>query len=499
MKLSQSNIKLIFGLKVKQLRQNRNLSLSELAKKAGLSVSYLNEIESGKKYPKSDKIAALAKALEIDYDNLVSLKLGKSLAPLGDLMDSKILEKLPLDHYGIDINKLIVLLSNAPVQLNALVATLIELAKSTEMSDNKFSRTALRIYKELHDNYFEKIEKSVDKFIAQNKLTGLPIIHYNDLLKILTQKYNYEIDEKNLEKYELLSEIRGIAILGKSNRLIINPKLKPPQKTYLLAKEIAYNFLNIKDRAVIYSNRSLDSFDHLLNNYMSSYFANALIIRRDLIINTIKDFFKQEKWSGGNLLKLIDNFNSTPEMFFHRLTNLSSKYLKLNKLFFLRFATKINNDKYNLSKEFRLNIDHYPGGYQTGEHYCRRWIAINVLEKLKSKIKSNPNYSRYIVGIQISKFGYSNDKYLAISIGRRSTLTPDNLSSVTIGYLIDENLTGAISFINDSKIKTKIVNDTCERCSINNCQERMAAPVVLEKEAQSQKVGELINQLMQNK
>ncbi len=74
MKPTKTNIKLIFGLKLKQLRQDKNLSLSELAVKSGLSVSYLNEIESGKKYPKADKIAVLSEALNVNYDKLVSLK-----------------------------------------------------------------------------------------------------------------------------------------------------------------------------------------------------------------------------------------------------------------------------------------------------------------------------------------------------------------------------------------------------------------------------------------
>ncbi|MEJ2614106.1 MAG: helix-turn-helix transcriptional regulator, partial [Ignavibacteriaceae bacterium] len=58
-------IKLIFGLKLKQLRQEKHMSLSALASKSNLSVSYLNEIESGKKYPKADKIAILSDALGV--------------------------------------------------------------------------------------------------------------------------------------------------------------------------------------------------------------------------------------------------------------------------------------------------------------------------------------------------------------------------------------------------------------------------------------------------
>jgi DNA-binding XRE family transcriptional regulator len=45
-----------FGLKLKQARTNKDLSLFGLAKITELSKSYLNEIEKGKKYPKTDKI-----------------------------------------------------------------------------------------------------------------------------------------------------------------------------------------------------------------------------------------------------------------------------------------------------------------------------------------------------------------------------------------------------------------------------------------------------------
>ena len=75
MENKKSYIKLILGLKLKQLRLEKQLSLIELAEKSSLSVSYINEIEKGKKYPKAEKIAQLAQALGVNYDNLVSLKL----------------------------------------------------------------------------------------------------------------------------------------------------------------------------------------------------------------------------------------------------------------------------------------------------------------------------------------------------------------------------------------------------------------------------------------
>jgi len=71
MQNNEQNIRLIFGLKLRQLRQENKLSLVELSGKSGLSVSYLNEIEKGKKYPKAEKIAAISNALGVSYDKLV--------------------------------------------------------------------------------------------------------------------------------------------------------------------------------------------------------------------------------------------------------------------------------------------------------------------------------------------------------------------------------------------------------------------------------------------
>ncbi|HLE37940.1 MAG TPA: helix-turn-helix transcriptional regulator, partial [Candidatus Acidoferrales bacterium] len=50
------NVAVIFGLKLHHLREAKGYGLKELSEKVGLSPSYLNEIEKGKKYPKADKI-----------------------------------------------------------------------------------------------------------------------------------------------------------------------------------------------------------------------------------------------------------------------------------------------------------------------------------------------------------------------------------------------------------------------------------------------------------
>lgn len=52
-----------FGVRLRCLREEKNWSLTELAKKAGISRSYLAQIESGESTPTQAKIIQLANAL----------------------------------------------------------------------------------------------------------------------------------------------------------------------------------------------------------------------------------------------------------------------------------------------------------------------------------------------------------------------------------------------------------------------------------------------------
>ena len=112
--MKEDYIKLIFGLKLKQIRTGKGLSLSGLSKETGLSKSYLNEIENGKKYPKPEKISLLSNHLDHSYDDLVSLKLDKNLAPIGDILQSKLLKEIPLELFGLKESTLINIIATAP-------------------------------------------------------------------------------------------------------------------------------------------------------------------------------------------------------------------------------------------------------------------------------------------------------------------------------------------------------------------------------------------------
>ena len=156
--MNNQSKKIIFGLKMKQLRKGKQFSFSQLSQLSGLSISYLNEIEKGKKYPKEDKIESLAAALDVPIKELTSIELGKKLSPLAELLNSNFLSELPLDLFGLEAGKIIELLAEAPMKVGAFISTLVSISRRYALEQESFYFAALRSYQALHDNFLEEIE-----------------------------------------------------------------------------------------------------------------------------------------------------------------------------------------------------------------------------------------------------------------------------------------------------------------------------------------------------
>jgi XRE family transcriptional regulator, master regulator for biofilm formation len=62
------------GKQIKKLRLRKGLSITKLAKKAGISKGYLSSIESHKTNPSAHMIQKLAKALEVPVEQLLNIQ-----------------------------------------------------------------------------------------------------------------------------------------------------------------------------------------------------------------------------------------------------------------------------------------------------------------------------------------------------------------------------------------------------------------------------------------
>lgn len=466
-------IKTVFGLKLKQQRQKKNWSLQDLAVKTGLSKSYLNEIENGKKYPKHDKIIQLSEALHCTYDDLVSTKLDKSLAPFNEILQSDFFKEVPLELFGINKNNLISIISDAPKKVTAFINALIEISQNYNLGKERFYFAVLRSFQELYDNYFPEIEEKVRFFIEENQLQADKNLKPEALLSILEEKFGYNIQSENFEKYDTLDHLRSLYIPEK-RLLLLNKKLEKDQKTFILAKEIGFNVLELKVRPNTYSWLDFGSFEEILNNFYASYFAGALLIPKEPAIEKTLDFFKHNQWEACNFEGLINNFTNSPETFYYRLTNILSAEMGIKDLFYLCLVKKKNSEKIQILKELHLNHQQAPHANATNEHYCRRWIAVKNLHHLKE--------NETLTDAQISHYKDQGISYLVISTSQKNPFSDGSNRSYCLGILLNTQTIKRISFIKSHSLKTINVGVTCESCSIADCEVRQAPPVRLEKE-----------------
>lgn len=490
MSINTQNSKIIFGLKVKQFRLANELSSSDLSKASGLSLSYLNEIEKGKKKPRKEKIINLAEALGTTPEELSSSELSGNLSAIGELLHSNFLNELPLELFDIDLSKIVEIVAVSPSRVGAFISTLIEISRNYAFKEENFYFQALRAYQELNYNYFEEKEKAIAAFIKQFNIPISRPVPVKLLVRILENHFSYTIIESSFEEMPVLKTMRSVYVPN-SKKLYINKELNAQQKALQLGKEIAYNYLKLEDRINTSSFLKVKNFQTVLNNYFAGYFAVGILVNKDNFINDLRHLFSQTTWQEDLLLDLLDKYEVSPEVLFQRF-NLLPAILNIKKLFFLRMLNEEQGVSFRIDKEMHLNRRHQPHANNLAEHYCRRWLSITQLKALQSRAETE---QQPVVGIQRSIYTGTDREYLCLTIARPSYFPHTKKVSVTIGLLVDEDLKKHVHFLNDPAIPKKMVSVTCERCAIEDCSERAVPPIVIQKKQQRKAIQDALDQL----
>ncbi len=479
---------LIFGLKIKYLRTSKNLSYQQLHEMTGIALSYIHDIEKGKKSPKPDKIFALAKALEVEYDDLVSLKANKRLRPMITLLRSDFIKIFPFDIFGLNVGKLMTLFFQTPDKVNAFVSTIIKMVRSHQMGLEYFYQASLRSYQDLYDNYFEDIEIAVREFKQEFEVLKTSGFDSTFLEFLLQKHYSVAVNKEDLSIHPKLNSIRSF-FKKERKTFYINKTLSEAQQNFLLGRELAFQYLQIQERPYETSILKADTFELLLNNFKASYFSAALLMDEMELTKDIKAFLKLPTWQPEKLTALLLKYKVTPEMLFQRFINILPKRLNINEVFFLRLKSESNLRVFQITKELHLSQLHEPYANQKDEKYCRRWVSIDVLKKHRL-LKSSENMP--FADAQISDYWQTPNAYLCLSIAQKEDGDSKERNSVTVGLMLNEELRKLVGFLNDPNLITRTVNTTCERCSMPDCSERAASPIVIE---EAERIEDLLGAL----
>ena len=424
--------------------------------------------------------------MQVDYDSLVSLKLSKKLEPISDFLRSKFLTEIPLELFGIDPSDLLQLLVEAPAKVSAMLRTFMDIALTYNMSVERLYLTMLRSYQEMHDNHFPDIEADADRFL--NEFAPQQLVTESLLTNLLKTRYEVRIEPFDPLVHPELTALRSVYRSGKKT-LYLNVGLSAGQRAFILAREVGFQFMNLKTRPYTYAWVEAESFEQILNNYKASYFAGAVLIRRDELVAKLTELFARDTWSNDAFMDLIAAFDATPERFFYRLSNVLPSHFGIDQLFFYRFNHTAGQTTFQLTKEMHLSRQQGPRG-MVDEHYCRRWNALTSLEELQF-LQQNKGFGGALCRAQLSEYADSGQQYLIISVAhpfqaRTAADAPQQNRSVSMCFAVNDALKSKLNFLNTARndVPFRVVNEACERCGIFDCRERVAAPTVLQQKRQ---------------
>ncbi|MEM8896287.1 MAG: XRE family transcriptional regulator, partial [Bacteroidota bacterium] len=382
---------------------------------------------------------------------------------------------------GLELPKLLELLSNTPSKLNAFIRTLIEITRNYDLRVETFYFSVMRSYQEIHDNYFESLEAHAERFLKKHKFDLSKPITSDMLAKILKRDFDYRIVSDGFSGDPQLADLRSYTKRGrKRNTLFLNKDLSESQKTFIYGREIGYCYMGLESRSYTSTWVEISSFDEVLNNFRASYFSNAIVLYKSQFLKDLKSFLSNPVWNEDILFTTLTRYNCTPEMLLQRLTNLLPKHFGLKELFFLRFTNVPGTQEYDLSKEMHLGGIRDPRGTVLHEHYCRRWMFIDILKRMAERQSSGTYQNEVMGGGQIATYLDSQDSYMVFSIARPLFPTPHVNSSLTLGIKLDNKTKSKIAFLKDASIKERLVHNTCERCPAQNCKHRASEASVWE-------------------
>ncbi len=122
------------------------------------------------------------------------------------------------------------------------------------------------------------------------------------------------------------------------------------------------------------------------HNFKASYFGGALLIPQDPFAENLRSFFAAQKWNVQTFMELLSQHQATPEMLLYRMSQILPGVFNQNSLFYQRFTNSEDRLTVNLTKELNMTETLVPYGLGIREHYCRRWLPLRLLKKVRHNI-----------------------------------------------------------------------------------------------------------------
>ena len=454
-----SQVDLKIGPKIKSFRRQLGLQANKLAEQLGISASYLNLIESGKRKIDGDLLLKVCEELKIELSDLTNKSDLNLVNDISELLDDKLFEDL--DIVGPEVKDLV---NTNPKIAKALI----------KLGDN---------FKQKDHEIINKVENLSGKIIDSRK-TAFPGEVISDFLQ---EKKNYfpkleEFANNVFEKVQKNNRTRYVALCeflkteySITVKDVIPDEGKPFSKIFdknkkeLLLSD--YNSLETKKlhaAAQIAQEGAMDEINDYLSEFKFPTEESKRLTQIALlnycgaaILMPYKLFHSECKKLKYDLELLQNTFATSFEQVAHRVTSLQDPKLPGIPFHFLRVDVAGN-----ISKRFSLSgieIPRYGGA-------CPRWNVYSAFSRpgvIQAAVSKMTNGEKYVciartVEKGVGRYGQKKSM-LSIGLGCEAKYAKD--------FVYTENLS-----LSDKKTEIPI-GVSCRTCDRLDCSQRAFPPL----------------------
>ncbi len=455
--LKKTNLKI--GPKIKAFRRQLGIQANKLSEKIGISASYLNLIESGKRNVDSNLIIKICSELRINVSDLTSKSDLNLENDISELLSDEIFEDL--DILGPEVKDLV---ASNPKMAKAL----IKLGDNFKQKDhdivNKVENISGKIidsrraafpgeviadFLQENKNYFPKLEEFANDIFQEVKQNNRT--RYIALCEFLKRKYGVQVKDVIPEEGKPFSKIYK----EKEKVLLLSDYISLETKKLYAAAQIAH--IGAKDQINFYlSNFKFPSNEakELSRIALLNYCGAAILMPYEL-------FHKECKNLKYDLELLQNTFATSFEQVAHRVTCLQDPKLPGIPFHFLRVDVAGN-----ISKRLSLSgieIPRYGGA-------CPRWNVYSAFSRpgvIQAAVSKMSNGEKYVciartVEKGVGRYGQKKSM-LSIGLGCEAKYAKD--------FIYTENLD-----LNDKKSELPI-GVSCRTCDRLDCSQRAFPPL----------------------
>lgn len=350
---------LVVGRKIRDLRIAKGMTLEVLARAIDRAPSQLSSIENGKRAPKVEQLAQIAKALKVSVDSLLT----------SEVLNDRSIKELDIEraqrvglYSSLGLPDVRISKSLTPQIVDVIYGLQKEVERLHQMraatpEEARRANMNLRIEMRKQNNYFADLEEKAFELLQLINHSQGPLSER--LTAELATKLGFTLHYVD----DLPSSTRSITD-SKTGRIYLPMRREGRDDRTILLQALAAHLLEHQEPK--------DYATYLLQRVQANYLAGALLIPEGSAAQFLKSAKEQRELS---VEDLRDYFAVSYEAAAHRFTNLATVHLQL-PVHFLKV-----HENGAISKAYENDNVAFPTdvfGSVEGQIVCRNWSARKV-------------------------------------------------------------------------------------------------------------------------